>query len=172
MSWPHLQVLPNITDRNFDPLIRYLFEIRNRERWLLEMGGEIVLYYRRKREGRICPNFDKIRGQHPQIEFCPYCFGTGYVGGFYRPLEIKVSILTPFNQRFKPTEHGIKNEAILNGWTLFEPNLQNGDFIVRRDGSRWWIIEKRETRWKFHVLHQNFTAEFIEKGHSVYKINI
>jgi hypothetical protein len=170
VSFPHLQILPNIDDRPYDPLVRYLFEIRNRFRWLIQVTGERVLYYRRKYVGRLCPKYDTVRQNHPMIEFCPYCYGTGIIGGYYRPIEIWVSIITSIPQRYRQFEQGFRDEFNVQGWTLWEPRLQNKDFIVRKDGRRFWIVEIKETRWRSHVLHQNFTTELIEKNHSIYKI--
>lgn len=170
MSFPHLQILPDITNRQFDPLVRYLFEIRNRFKWLIQITGERFLYYRRKYQGDLCPNYDKIRHNHPILENCPYCFGTGIVGGYFRPIEVWISIITPVPQRFRQVEHGIRNEFNISGWTLWEPSFQNKDFVVRKDGSRFWIVEKKETRWRSHVLRQMLSMEFIEKNHPIYKI--
>lgn len=161
-----LQRLPSVLGRE-----RYLYEIRNRYMWLLHFGGERVLLYKRKWTGARCPNWDSVRQQHSQLELCPICYGTGYVGGYLKPIEVFVGLPSPLAQQITvEVGPGMKNTYKPTWWALFEPPLINKDFFVRYNGERYWINNKSETRWKHFVLRQIFDTELIETSNIIYKI--
>lgn len=165
----HLQILPAISER-VDPLIERFLDMRNKFQWMMGMGGERVLLYQRKEMGTLCPNYDPIRRQHRQ-DTDEICFGTNYIGGYYPPIEIFVSINNPGNkQQIKVYEEGIRREFLPSSWCLWEPILKNRDFIVRRDGSRMWITNTTTTRWRHHTLRTLFNVEEIERSAQIYKI--
>ena len=167
MSHEFLQVLPSTLNKE-----RYLYEIRNRSKWVLLMGGERVLLYKRRWDGARCPKFDKVRMQHPQVETCDVCYGTGYVQGYLRPIEIYVSLASPVPQQLEIQETGIRRTYLPVTWTLWEPGLASKDMFVRRNGERHWIINVQETRWHHHVLRQILSTELIEQANQLYKIPI
>ena len=165
MGHNFLQILPSV--QNWE---RYLYEIRNREKWLLLAGGERVLLYKRRWDGARCPNFDKVKLQHPQIEACPICYGTGFVGGYLRPLEMYISLASPVKQQVEIQETGIRKVYTPVNWTLWEPMCFNKDIIVKRSGERMWITDMQQTKWKHHVLRQILTLDLIEASNQIYKI--
>src|ERR1700676_80158 len=87
----HLQILPSINDR-VDPLVERFLDMREKLRWMLAMGGERVLLYKRLYSGELSPYYDPIRKtvQANPTDFIGY--GTPFVGGFYGPFEIFVSL--------------------------------------------------------------------------------
>ena len=165
----HLSILPAIEER-IDPLVERFLDIHSRLQWAMNMGGERVLLYQRKEMGTLCPNYDAIRRQHRQ-DTDEICFGTNYVGGYYSPIEIFVSIAQQNSrQKIRVYEEGIRREFVPTCWALWEPILKNRDFIVRRDGSRLWITNFTTTRWRHHVLRSLFDVEEIERSAQIYKI--
>ena len=134
------------------------------------MTGEKVLYFRRLYDGEKCPNWDKIRQQHSQMDTCDQCYGTGFKGGYHRPIEISLSLITPNPYRARIYEYGTRRELAQNGWTIYEPPLQNKDFFVRRDDTRLWVVDVKETRWRGHILTYRFNTEEIEPRHPIYKL--
>jgi hypothetical protein len=161
-----LQILPSTLDRE-----RWMYEIRNRYKWMLFMGGERVLLYKRKWTGKRCPNWDRVRQQHSQLDVCPICFGTGFVGGYLKPIEVFVGLPAPTTQQIEiETGPGMKNIYRPTWWTLWEPPLVNKDFFVRYNGQRFWIVNKSETRWKRFVLRQIFDSDLVEPTHIIYSV--
>jgi hypothetical protein len=164
------QILPNTGNRGTHSKERYFLEIRNRYKWLLEMGGERVLLYKRKYTGTRCPQFDQVRKTNQQHGQDTICFGTGWVGGYFSPIEIFASVLSPSPQTANIQEMGRRRVYIPTGWTIWEPLLQNGDLIIRQNGQRLWVTEVSQTRWKFFVLRQNFVTAEVERNHPVYQL--
>lgn len=168
----HLQVLPNTGNRGSHSREKFFLKIRNRYRWLLDSGGEIVLLYKRKYEGTRCPLFDQVRKTSQQNHFDDVCFGTGFVGGYFKPIEIYVSLISGADEQIVSEEFGRRRIYTPKSWTLWEPLLQNGDFIVRRNNQRLWITNVYQRRWKHYVTRQDFSTAEVERNASIYNIPI
>jgi len=166
----HLQILPGTSNRGPHSKERYFLEMRNRYRWLLDMGGERVLLYKRKFEGTRCPSFDSVRKRSPQHNQDEICFGTGFIGGYFEPLEIVVSLLGGGVEDLVVEDYGRKRVYKPRSWTLWEPLLAPGDFIVRRNNQRLWITNTYLRRWKHFVTRQDFETNEVERNHLIFKI--
>jgi hypothetical protein len=169
----HLQILPSINDR-VDPLVERFLDMREKLRWMLAMGGERVLLYKRLYSGELSPYYDPIRKtvKADPTDFIGY--GTPFVGGFYGPFEIFVSLqsgstpqqITSYDQGLRRTFNAVGN------WALWEPQLNNKDFIVRRNNQRLWITDVDISKWRHHVLHYSFKTTEIERSNVIYNIPI
>lgn len=167
-----LQVLPNIKGR-LPELDYYYVSILDRCKWNLLFGGERVLLYQRRWSGTRCPNYDQVRKQHVIDATVDSCYGTGWVGGYYRPTEIYVSLLSPIVQENVIQEEGIRKSFKPKSWTLHEPLLRSGDFIVRNNlGERLWIASTTITRWRSQPIRQLMDLELVELNHPIYKIPV
>lgn len=169
----HLQILPTVFDR-VDPLVERFLDMREKLRWMLAMGGERVLLYKRKYTGTYCSQYDPVRKQHRNDGNDLECFGTNFVGGYFGPFEIFASIKTPgAKQKVTIYEQGMRREFNTSGnWALWEPALTNKDIIVRRNGQRLWINSVEESKWRHHILHFSFDTEEVERSNVIYKIPI
>lgn len=169
----HLEILPAVNERTpGDDLIFRFLDIRNRLRWLMAMGGERVFLYKRRVTGKVCSNFDVVRRQH-RVDLVDDCYGTNFVGGYYGPFDITVSLSTVAPQRIKIYEQGgLRREFISTCWALWEPLLSNKDFIVRRNNQRLWITNIQQSKWHHHILRQLFSFEEIERNNPLYKFPI
>ncbi len=167
----HLQILPSVSER-VDPLVTRFLDIREKLRWMMAMGGERVLLYKRKFTGTLCSQYDKVRRQHRQDPADTECFGTNFVGGYFGPFDIFVSLSTVAPQQIKIYEQGQRREFVSSHWALWEPRLDNKDFIVRRTNQRLWVNSVQQTKWRHHILRQPFTTEEVERSNPVYKIPI
>ena len=166
----HLQILPAVADR-VDPLVERFLDMREKFRWMMAMGGERVLLYKRMYAGERCSQWDPVRKQHRQDNRDTECFGTGFTGGYYGPFSIFVSLKTAgAKQRVRIYEQGMRREFETTNWALWEPKLNNKDFIVRRNGERLWINNVETTKWRHHTLRQIFDTEEVERSHLIYKI--
>lgn len=159
--------MPTVTNKEW-----YFVSILNKIKWALLFGGERVLLYQRKWSGTRCPNWDQVRKQHQIDGVEDTCYGTGFQGGYFRPIEIYVSLLSASTIQNVVQEEGIRKIFKPSSWTLWEPTLKNGDFIVRQSGERLWITNVTETRWKHNVLRQLFSTDSVEKNHPIYRIPV
>jgi len=149
----------------------FLEEIRNREKLILDMGGEPVKLLKRRWEGTKCTVcYDEVRRQAESD--CLTCYGTGIVGGYYPQINITVSLVNPATRTLVIQDHGVKREVTPRCWMQWEPTIQGKDLIVTRQNARLWIQNVTPTLWKGLVIHQNFDTEVIEHSNIIYKIPI
>jgi len=173
----HLQVLPDTGNEGPHGRERFFLEIRNRHKWLLDNTGERVLLYQRKYV--VTPNqprssdWDNVRKRARQHGQDPVAsgYGTGIEGGYFKPIEIMVRVVSN-QQQVIVEDVGRKFHYLPRSWTLWEPLLNNGDFIVRRNNQRLRITDVTQHRWKHYVLHQDFNLTFIEPDSPIYKIPV
>lgn len=134
------------------------------------MGGERVLLYKQKYDGVRCSQFDQIRKNSQQHGQDTECFGTGFKGGYFKPIEIVVSLLAGGNEQVVVEEYGRRRIYTPRSWTLWEPLLTNGDIIVRRSNQRLRITNVFQRRWKHYVTHQDFESAELEKNHPAFQL--
>jgi len=233
------QILP--TQEQFGPDSRewYFLSIREKDKWILQQGGERVLLYKRIFSSNfICPLFNKVRHTSQQHGQDNICQGTGYIvgalniqdittavnftvsnisdnthiavssttginpgdtiqqgsytttvtsitdttnlvignangftsSGYFAPIEIWVSLLSSGPEQVEVSEFGRKRTYTPRSWTLWEPLITEGDFLVRRNNERLWIQKVTASRFKHYVLHQNFDTAEVERNHPIYLI--
>lgn len=168
----HLQILPNVRNRGSYDLDWIYVSILQRCKWQLLMSGEAVILYQRKWTGIRCDCWDPVRMQASVDSPCSDCFGVGYKSGYYRPLTIYVSLLSPVQIQNVVQEEGVRKSFKPTSWSLHEPTFKNGDFIVRQNGERHWIVDVNPTRWRSKILRQLFSTDEVERNHPIYTIPV
>ena len=156
-----------------DPLVDRFLDMREKFRWMMAAGGERVLLYKRKFSGTYSSNYDQVRKQviNPAQDMIGY--GTPFVGGYFGPFEIFVSLKTAGSpQVVSFTDQGDRHIFTSTSWALWEPLLSNKDFIVRRNNQRMWLENVDFTKWRHHILRQIFTATEVEQNNIIYQIPI
>lgn len=153
-----------------DGMEHWMQEIRNRYIWLLQAGGEKVYLLKRRWLGDPCPNIDPVRHTHRDVDKCPICYGTTFVGGYYPAIQIVASLISPAPEKARQFDYGIRREFEPRSWTLWKPILRNKDVIVRKDGRRYWVQNTTPTRWRGIYLRQNFDLADVEPDHVIYDI--
>jgi hypothetical protein len=155
--------------------------MREKNKWILNAGGERTLLYKRRYEGTVCPLFDKVRMTSQQHGQDAVCQGTGFTGpnpllgpnqttGYFDPIEIYVSFVAGGPRTVEVGDFGRRQTLPVRCWTLWEPLITEGDFLVRRDNTRLWIQAPTPHRFKHYVLHQSFDILEVERAHEIYNI--
>ena len=157
-----------------DNMTHWMSEIRTRYRWLLRMGGEKIWLLKRKWVGDVCPVcWDTIRNAARKSEKCESCFGTGFVGGYYKPIQIIASLISGgSSERVVIYEYGMRREYPMRSWTLWTPRLRNKDIIVRSNGQRHWLQNVTPTRWRGVFLRQGFELAEVETNNIIYQVPV
>ncbi len=178
------QILPDQSQFGPNSEEWYFLSMREKDKWILNKGGERVLLYKRRYEGQRCPLFDVDRHTSAQ-HMDTVCYGTGWIAldanltgpnaggpyyGYFQPVEIVVSLLSSGPEDLALTDYGQQRIYKPHSWTLNEPLLTPGDLIVRRDNQRFFITEVFLRRFKHYVLHQDFDMTEIERGSIVYTL--
>lgn len=93
------------------------------------INNEEVALFKRKRTGELCDCYDDIRGSRLSDK-CKDCLGTGYKGGYYPAIKIKVCYLNAESaQEEMDTRGTFKGTSPLSFWTSSYPLIEEGDII-------------------------------------------
>jgi len=161
-SETRLEWCPSITLQSDKLDYMYLEAIR-RNSWLLDQAGERVLLFIRKTTGEKCKCYKRNERTHgqPQVGSCKICWGTGFVGGYEGPYEIRIS---PFQseQRISMQERGMKLENIESTWTSISPIITQRDFIARRNSQMYAIGPISTPQVRGIATQQHFSVEHID----------
>lgn len=164
--------LINVEPRTYQDLetLDYIWrEARRRNRWLLDQAGERVKLFIRKWMGTECECFDHDSNQ-PKSD-CITCYGTGIVGGYEGPFDIKIA---PFDTEkgIQLTELGLKLEVTQGTWADSSPRISHRDFIVRGTNERYGIGPVTYEEIRGLNLHQTFTVEILDPYDIRYRVPI
>lgn len=163
LSW-----CPSVT-LEADKLDHMYREAIRRNSWLLDQAGERVLLYIRKTTGTRCQCYLTDMKTHKQAKIpCDNCWGTGYVGGYDGPYEIRIA---PFQseQKIMMTDRGMKFENVEETWTTITPVLSQRDFVVRRKGDIYAIGPIRTPDVRGVATQQHFSIEHVDSTDIRYK---
>jgi hypothetical protein len=179
------QVLPDQQRLGPTGMEWYFLSMREKDRWVLTMGGERILLYKRRYEGVRCPLWDPIRHTSPQHSD-KVCYGTGWIAsnanmsgpdiggpnyGFFAPIEIVASLLQSAPDDLALTDYGQQRiYRPVRNWSLWEPLITPGDLIIRRNNERFLVTEVFPKRWKHFILHQEWNMSEVERGSLLYEL--
>ena len=117
---------------------RYAREIIRRRQLILDHHSSTTAFvYIRKKTGTFCPVCYDPTLQTTTSSNDPTCFGTGYVGGYYAPITVKVQVSNqPIREMFQifGTWQDQDATVYMQGYPLVAPR----DFIYVYD--RRWIV--------------------------------
>jgi len=162
-------------DMIFEPAMAYYAnEIRRRHKVMLENDGEDYDVYLRRWTGKDCPHDDERRASDPDyntLTKCPYCFGTGILGGFYDKLVIKFRYNDVPQHRITFTSQGVVYGHDFNSWTLWTPILREQDVLVHKTtGDRFMLAETAKSSWRGAVTQQKLKLLSLQTGDIRYTI--
>lgn len=126
-----------------------------------------LLLYIAKKEGPKCECYDEYR-QSPKYSDCKVCFGTGYWGGFYGPIDVYMQFSTQ-NRQTQHTEAGEVNIGQFVGWTVAFPQMTPGDVLLDVPlGNVYVVQDVRLTEWYRHPIKQAVQLIRPERSHPAY----
>lgn len=192
-----MEILPDVTSNGSHNFEYYFVSIRDRLRWLSAAGHERVLLLKRRYDGQLCPFTSTVRHSSQQHVQDTICYGTNFIspnvdlanipgyssdsatsitlpdgqGGYFHSIEITASLLALGPDTINAKDAGWNREySGPRCWTLWEPLLEKGDIIVRRDGQRFMITEVHVCRFRHYVTHQKFSIAHLETNHPIYAL--
>lgn len=169
MIWdPHSNKFPtsdqeqNYIGVNYLPLNamrRYQFNrIQRDEMWILQDRGEPVYLIKQKRVNYTTPELydDRRQGRSDLVDF-------------YEPLIIFAALASPGQTHIKYAG-GTAIERQTRSWTLYTPELVDGDIIVDKENKRWEIQNVTPQRsWRGAVTWQQFDIKGLSITDPVYQ---
>lgn len=131
--------------------------IADEENFLLEDStGEPTLIHQRKRGGAICPLcFDPVQKKRLNSH-CTSCFGTNWVGGFYKPVDAYVDY-NPLVNQSTIQEWGETQDRVSLVKLANYPLLNQGDLLREVRRQRLWRVVKTTLTEKRRVPLLQFT---------------
>jgi hypothetical protein len=94
--------------------------------------------------------------RQPIVGPCLKCWGTGFVGGYEGPYEIRIAPVES-EQKILWTERGLTLENIQETWTTITPVITQRDFIVKRNGEIYAVGPVRAPMVRGITVQQHFS---------------
>jgi hypothetical protein len=141
----------------------YLKNIINNQMHLLQ----------RKHNGQLCTHcYDKIRRRASDSN-CPFCYATKYIGGYYPPTQIYVSLL---NSASIVNEFTISSDteevSPIQLWTSNFPIIKVQDVLIDRNNDRFIVTNWQPTYKDYYIIRQLIQIQRIPKSDVVYTFPI
>jgi hypothetical protein len=96
---------------------------------------------KRRRWGTSCDRCKEFDTTEVQSTSCPRCWGTGFLGGYFRGVDFRITMEAPWAREFKRDENvSLTNNIQRLGRVVAYPYLDTNDVYVRRDtGERFYV---------------------------------
>lgn len=152
----------------------YSFFFDNLYSQYLDVIGNCELYLlKRMRTGELCECHDEIRGSR-NPDKCKICFGTGYRGGFYPPMKIKVVYLNAPSKMEEMSLHGsFEGDSTLQFWTVNYPVIQENDIVLNSvSGDRFTVTNWQPSYKNGFLIRQTVQVDKLPETSIFYKIPV
>lgn len=148
-------------------------EIRRRHIWGVQLNGEDMVLYKKRYEGTKCPHVGSEDDQCPfplgNEELATKCYGTGYVGGYYGPLTIKVRRYS-VPQKVSIEEQGYDISVAPKFWTIWTPRIESGDFLVTQENKRFEVTDVTPSTTRGLMTKQDISVVLKKPTDIIYKV--
>jgi len=131
---------------------------------LKELVGRKCWLFKRRTSGARCPECWDNRSMQRVKAKCLSCYGTGWAGGYHRPIEFYCNIAPAAQspQNVPPVgELQLENST---GWTIFFPPIDPRDVIVELENVRWMVHNRVYTERVRAPVKQNFQIHRLTPG--------
>lgn len=154
-----------------DPDLVALEMSRNARLRLQEFSGRKVWLFPIRTFGQTCTCKDSVTGRRKR-SLCPVCFDSGWVGGYHRPLEVYMQIITPPEATTRSDLNEVQNMNA-TGRIGNYPELHSRWVVVEAENIRWRVGEgiKKVEKGRA-VIRQDFPLHRIPVGDIEYTLPI
>jgi len=155
--------------------------LQKQENVIRQHGGFIVRVYKRRRNGEPCPRCLKKAGPEPLFDElktsqamqvdpnCPVCLGTGYKGGYYKPIETWANYYQP-QRVIADTFDTIRFEETTLVLTNY-PLLERDDVVVIPTlGKPFRVSQVQTSEYKGVVVNQIARLQSAEAGSILFRL--
>lgn len=171
LRFPDVHKISNIFSSEKQPNL-YGAEISRRHAIMLREGhsGNLMYLFIKRKSKEQCPYcFDTIRGQRSMVN-CKHCMNTGFIGGYYDPLPLYVSV-SPENVSINQPLDGTAISANLQCWTTGFPRINMGDVFVDAGTREVWVVQQVSlTTHKRTPTKQDFILKYQEDDLYIFDI--
>ncbi len=137
----------------------------------LKLAGEQVVWLRRLTTGQRCTYFSENDDQCT-VSKCTLCFGTGYMGGYYQAVQLKMSFI-PGRSDILIEQAGLTVTQRPTAWTIItQPIMSEKDIIVTFANERYEIHSAEAVEHQGRKHHQELTLSRIDRNDVKYYIPV
>lgn len=182
-KWRTLFYLLRVTDRRTDKTTDFgptaqlpepdliALEIMRQEDVLFrEFAGRKCWLYPVKTFGPKCICYDSVKGKRTRSN-CLTCYDTGYLGGFFSPIECFIQI-DPSPKGNQLTPLGEQQSNNVTARLISFPPMKPKDILIEAENRRWKVVTVAMTTRLRAVVHQELTLHEIPRGDVEYKLPV
>ena len=144
--------------------------LRRKNLVLNRYSGRTMKLIKHRSWGQHCPECWDEYLYRIKYDECPTCYGTGWVGGYFDPIEFK-SLITPSPKYNQINMFGDWRPSDTMLTTVNFPPLQVRDVVVDERNARWMVKAVRTKEIKGFVIEQNIQASLISLEDDVYEVS-
>lgn len=139
---------------------------------LREFTGRWVVLFPVRTFGTRCPLcWDNVRKRRTK-ENCPDCYGTGYAGGYMRPILTLVQINRQSPDARYQDKQATTEDRVALGLTWNYPVFKPDDVLVEAENHRWNVRRMMPTERLRATVQQQLTLWEIPPNHVTYKLKV
>jgi hypothetical protein len=143
--------------------------------WILDREGERVKIFIRKWNGEKCKCFDPDYGHSKGVGLrtggCNLCYGTGFVGGYEGPYDVKIA--PPETEKaINLMDVGFHVTYDWNTWTGPEPLLADRDVMIRMNNDRYFVNRPNPQGSRGAIYQQHFNLSHVDQTDPIYFIPV
>jgi len=126
------------------------------------------LFLRRKTWGTKCPNCLDHDTEEITVKWCDTCLGTGFVGGYYSPIEMYVKKQSKVNETKNQTKVGTTQQPDWTARCVAYPWIQTKDMWINTANNERFIIKDivQAAEYSGVPLVYNISLKLIPKGNA------
>jgi len=133
--------------------------------------GMLCWLFPKKTFGQKCQVcYDPILGRE-NISNCLTCFGSGYVGGYHRPVRLHVQIF-PMAQQVQSDTFGNSEQQNTSAMCIAFPPVSPEDVLVESDNTRWRVVRVETSERLRFTVRQTLSLAKIPIGDVEYSLPI
>jgi len=136
------------------------------------LSGITVKVLKRKHFGTRCPDCLDSLTEYSVVYQCITCYGTGWVDGYFTPIETLVS-MGPEAVQEEATDTGNTTLASTSMRLLAYPKVTKGDIIVETDINKRWIVDRISPSELHRILvHQDVVVNELARHSIEYYLSV
>lgn len=131
---------------------------------LREFTGRECWLFKKRTFGPRCPECWDVYSQQVTKSGCLTCYGTGYAGGYHRPMKFWIQIDPAADNPQLAAPVGELRPVTTTARTIFFPPVDPRDVIVEPENVRWRVGPRTNTERVRHPVKQEMQLVRIIEG--------
>lgn len=132
--------------------------------------GTAILILKRRFWGENCSRCKDPRTKQLVRSDCKSCWGTGFIGGYWNPIEVR-GRRSVANVASQITPEGKSDSAEARFWLPETPQVERDDILIlKEEGRRYRVDQQLQTEIQLQGVHQVISALMLRSDHLLYRM--